>query len=249
MVGVSYFRTRANVTSWSNTLDLDPEWGGIDLIEEVEGAFGIAISDQEAERCNTVGDLFDIILIHAPDWNKQHGSCASSMAFYEVRRGLKSARRHELFPTTPLSVVGGVNPRKLLRGLRKRTGLRLPALTLTKLGTAGLITLLFGIVAFIIAMRERWLPIMSLASGLSLTGGVMFWVDPARLPTGVDTVGDLVRRLVPLNMDRLRASGARPPNAWTMLAGLTADHGNLSPSAITPDTVLIGNRILQVAKS
>lgn len=34
----------------SNTLDLDPEWGAIDLIAEVEQAFDFTITRDQAER-------------------------------------------------------------------------------------------------------------------------------------------------------------------------------------------------------
>jgi acyl carrier protein len=40
-----------------NSLDLDPEWGAIDLLEEVEASFGIKIEDTVAEQIETVGDL------------------------------------------------------------------------------------------------------------------------------------------------------------------------------------------------
>lgn len=46
-----------------NTLDLDPEWGAIDLLEEVEASFGIKIEDAVAEQIETVGDLYDVIVI------------------------------------------------------------------------------------------------------------------------------------------------------------------------------------------
>lgn len=70
------------------TLDLDPEWGAIDLLEEVEAAFNIKIGDDEAERCWTVGDLYDLICAHAPQWDEQAGTCASSAVFYRVRRSV-----------------------------------------------------------------------------------------------------------------------------------------------------------------
>ena len=66
----------------ANSLDLDPEWGAIDLLEEVEATFGIKIKDAEAERCSTVGDLYAVLCSYTPDWDGRQGSCSSSMVFY-----------------------------------------------------------------------------------------------------------------------------------------------------------------------
>ena len=35
----------------ADTLDLDPEWGAIDVIEELEAAFNFNMTDEEAEGC------------------------------------------------------------------------------------------------------------------------------------------------------------------------------------------------------
>jgi hypothetical protein len=70
------------------TLDLDPEWGAIDLIEEVETVFSFTISKDEAERCATIGDLYAVLCVHTPGWDTQGGKCGSSMTFYRIRRSL-----------------------------------------------------------------------------------------------------------------------------------------------------------------
>ena len=72
----------------ANSVDLDPEFGAIELIEEVEAIFGFTITKEEAERCATVGDLYDVVCAHTPDWDAQDGCCGSSMVFYRVRRAL-----------------------------------------------------------------------------------------------------------------------------------------------------------------
>jgi len=72
----------------ANSLDLDPEWGAIDLLQEVEQTFGIKILNEEAERCITVGDLYNVICGHSPGWDAQRGNCGSAMVFYRMRRSL-----------------------------------------------------------------------------------------------------------------------------------------------------------------
>lgn len=71
-----------------NTFDLDPEWGAIDLLGEVEASFGIKIEDAVAWCFETVADLYDAIRNLTPAWDDQQGSCASSMTFYHIRRAL-----------------------------------------------------------------------------------------------------------------------------------------------------------------
>ena len=52
-----------------NTIDLDHEWGAIDLLEEVETSFGIKIGDAVVERITTVGELYDAIRNLTPAWD------------------------------------------------------------------------------------------------------------------------------------------------------------------------------------
>lgn len=52
----------------ADMLDLDLEWGAIDLTEELEAIFDFTISGEEAERCSTVGDLYDVLCARTPDW-------------------------------------------------------------------------------------------------------------------------------------------------------------------------------------
>ena len=73
---------------------------------------------------------------------------------------------------------------------------------------------------------------------LAAAGAALLRADPGRLPVGVETLGDLVTRAVPLNAQVLSELGARLHDRWTMLTGLMAEHGILSPAEIYPDTFL-----------
>jgi hypothetical protein len=50
------------------------------------------------------------------------------------------------------------------------------------------------------------------------------------------TVGDLVRRTVPLNVAILKDAGGRPSDRWSVLVALAAEHGELSLKEIGPET-------------
>ena len=219
----------------ANSLDLDPEWGAIDLLEEAEAIFDIKIGNGEAERCCTVGDLYDIVCAHTPDWDGQDGSCGSSMVFYRVRRSLSPDGKRGVAPNTALT-ASRLQPSRLFKKLADDTGLRLPSCELTWLGMTGGYLLVGGILAAIIALLTgHWIVsgFMALAAFASLP---LLRLDPGRLPAGIVTVADLVRRTVPLNAVSVKEVGGRPADRWSILVALAAEYGTLAPDEVGPET-------------
>lgn len=219
----------------ANSLDLDPEWGAVDLLAEVEATFGIKIENEEAERCCTVGDLFEVVCAHSPDWDCQGGSCGSSMVFYRIRRSLNSGDKRGVRPDTALT-ASGLQPSHLFKKLADDTGLRLPSYELTWLGMAGGYLLVGGIPAAIVALLSGHWIVSVLAALIALAGLPLLRVDPGRLPAGTLTVADLVRRTVPLNPASLKEAGGRSADRWSILVALAAEHGTLRPDEIGPET-------------
>ena len=218
-----------------NSLDLDPEWGAIDLLEEVEAAFGIKIANEEAERCATVGDLYDFICAHSPDWDGQDGNCGSSVVFYRLRRSLSPYDKRGVTPDTPLARIG-LQPSRLFKKLEDDTGLRLPAYELTWLGMTGGFLMVGGIMAAIVVLLTGHLIVSGVIVLIALAGLPLLRMDPGRLPAGFVTVADLLRRTVALNAIGLRQAGGRPADRWAILTALAAEHGNLPPNEIGPET-------------
>lgn len=231
----------------ANTLDIDPEWGGIDLIEEVEAAFDIKVADDEAERCSTVGDLYEVIRAHTPNWDEQEGSCASSAIFYRLRRALAPEDKREVSPKSALQHAG-TSVRRLFNTLRRETGLRLPTEEATAIGVVGGWMCLLGFIGGLVALITGAWALTGLGALLVAFGFLLLRVDPARLPLGVATVGDLVRRTVPLNAQDLAETGVRPPDRWAIVVALAAEHGSLSPDQIGPDTFLLRKGMELAAK-
>jgi hypothetical protein len=218
-----------------NALDLDPEWGAIDLIEEVEATFGFTITKEEAEPCATVGDLYDVICAHTPDWDGQEGRCGSSMVFYRMRRSLSPDRMRGVRPETALS-ASGLQPSRLFKKLANETELRLPAYELTWLGKTGGFLLVGGIIAAIVALLTGHWIVSSVVALIALAGLPLLMLDPGRFPAGFVTIADLVRRTVPLNSTALKDAGGRPADRWAILTALAAEHGNLPLDQIGPET-------------
>ncbi|MDM7955457.1 acyl carrier protein [Blastomonas sp.] len=221
----------------ADTLDLDPEWGAIDLIEELEATFGFKIQDEEAERCCTVGDVYDLICAHTAEWDDQEGLCGSSMVFYRLRRALRPDDKRSITPSTPLALLAP-SPSKLMDGLSKRTGLRLPLHTLTGLGAIGAVLLLAGIVLTVVASFNAHWGFAGASACVAMIALILVWRDPSRFPKGIQTLGDLVNRAVPLNSKLLKELGGRPADRWSILTSLSAEHGKLEPAGISPETYL-----------
>lgn len=220
-----------------NTLDLDPEWGAIDLLEEVEASFGITIEGAVAEQIETVGDLYDAICDLTPKWDSQRGACATSVIFYRMRSALVHIDRKSISPRMDLP-LHGTTPSKLFSLLERETGLRLPSAPLTTPGVIGGILFLIGIIGAVIALFDAAWEVAAGGAVMAAAGAALLKADPGSLPVGVETLGDLVTRAVPLNAQVLAEMGARLPDQWIMLTGLAAEHGILSPAEIFPDTFL-----------
>ena len=231
----------------ANSLDLDPEWGAIDLLEEVEATFDIKIANEEAERCATVGDLYDVVSAHSPDWDCQDGSCGSSMVFYRMRRSLSPDDRRGVAPDTELASFG-LQPSHLFKKLGDETGLRLPASEFTWLGNTGGYLLVGGVLAAIVALFTGHWMVSGVLVLVALAGLPLIRLDPGLLPSGIVTVADLVRRTVPLNVASLKEDGGRPADRWSVLVALAAEHGVLPPDEIGPETVF-HRKQLEVATS
>ncbi len=61
---------------------------GVELVLSVEEGFGVSISDAEAERCATPGDLIE--LVHGKLQITDQRTCIRQRGFYVLRRGLMS---------------------------------------------------------------------------------------------------------------------------------------------------------------
>jgi hypothetical protein len=219
-------------------LDLDPEWGALDLIEGVEAAFGVGISDSEAIGCRTMGDLHDVIRARVPDWDSQAGPCGTPAVFHALRHVLDPERKERLTPATPLARAWRGSPRALLRRIRREARLTPPPLVLGWIGAAGLVALLCALAILLVGAVQDVPRILGAGILLAGLGSLMLKLDPGRLPERLATLGDLVRRLAALNAGWLRATGRRPPDSWTVLTLVAADLCTVPADEIGRDTLL-----------
>ena len=101
----------------------------VELVLEVENAFGFSIPDEDAAGLTTVGKLYDYVLAHR--FRGKQDVCLSSMTFYKLRRGLMlvlQVPRNSVRVSTEVSAIIPKHRRRSWRALEKATGFRLPFL-------------------------------------------------------------------------------------------------------------------------
>src|SRR5688572_6546306 len=99
---------------------------------DIEDAFGIAIDDHDASRIETVGQLYDHVLLllqrHPGRWPE---SCVSGRCFYRLRRELLADRAVPVSRVRPDSYFAEVVPsgqrEKVFKRLSRKLGLPRPA--------------------------------------------------------------------------------------------------------------------------
>ena len=118
----------------------------VELLMAVELAFGVQITNSEAEKCLAVGDLYNVLLKKFPEVGESSGRCLSTITYYRLKRAISSdlaARKPS--PETPLSVLGGWlrRPARWCE-IEAHTGLRLPELELGLIPAALTLAMFFS---------------------------------------------------------------------------------------------------------
>lgn len=219
----------------TSSLGLAGDLDDVELIQDVEAAFGVRLEDDEIERCSTVGQLFELIKARLPDLPSGQ-SCATAMCFYRLRRALQPHSVIALKPKTSIGALGSLPVRKLHRIIETECGLRPPPQYITFWGCLALllvVTLPFGL--FAVGM-PWWSALPSAALGIGL-----YRLAPIQLPGEVETFGDLVRIVASRSIGALAGQGARlgPEEAWQAFKDVLSDHTQLSKDEIGPETLLL----------
>jgi hypothetical protein len=227
----------------ANTLGLDDDLDGVELVRNIEKAFDVEIGN-EAEQGFTVGALYDLLRTKIPA-NQIDRKCASSMAFYRLRQGLgRIGHPGRLTPSSDVHFLGRGGIKSNFRRLEIESRLRLPRPSLTD-------TALVGCLA--VALMLFVAPFLSFVSGWIVLAIVpvcaaIAWIDPGRLPKECDTLGGLARRTATLNYGLLIQAGASSSDKqlWNNLIELLSDYA-LPKSDIKRDTVFLQSQLKKKA--
>jgi hypothetical protein len=229
-----------------DTLNLasDDDW---DVLSEVEQCFGIAVTNAEAQQLYTAGELHDLIEQKYADAGRAR-ACLSQAAFYRLRRALIAmGAAPEISPRTPLSVIGCLEPRSIVkkwRRLGKAAELDLPRLE-TPFGSwlpepGSRVRRWLDSIAWVAmaALFVCWLALLRRLTGFSqnmnlllaiaafpttIIGAAALWYALFRtIPCRLVTVGDLAREAAGYSFAGLVAekSGSARLDRWFALAAI-----------------------------
>lgn len=219
----------------SSSLGLQGDFDDIDLIEDVEGAFGFQLSDCDLSHCRTVGDLFELVKARLPTRGLV-GNCATAMTFYRLRRAIQPRITITLRPGTSISALSDLRVQELLRIIKEDCGLRPPIHVVSYWGCIALAAIPVLSVAAL-ALGWGWRG----AFLSDLLAIIVFRKMPVRLPGTILTFGDLVRSVSSRNIGTLTEQGARlrVSEAWDVFRDVLSDHTTLPKETIAPETLLL----------
>jgi hypothetical protein len=209
---------------------------GVELVLEVEEAFGVPISDPEAQQTKTVGQLHDLILSKLPTSE----GCGAMIAFHRLRRGFQAqgVPRAEVTRDSRLALLLRLaRRRKGWRDLSLVAGLKLPELRIPLLVVVAAV----GVTALAAAVALRvgaaiftvWV-----VAAVVLALVTLLRLFRLLLPAGCDTVGDLATRLAAQNPSLSASTRPTPAEVWSRLVEMISRIGGVAPERITHDAQL-----------
>jgi acyl carrier protein len=218
----------------------------LELVLNVEDAFGFSIPDEDAVGLNTVGKLHDYILAHR--FPKDRNACLSSVTFYQIRRAMMSVLqlpRKDVRVSTELSAVIAKRRRRVWRALEKATGFRLPQLRRPAWVTAiaALATIALAIatpVCFSLSLLHG--AIVSAIVAAYVVGYLLSWLTiPLAFEFQPDctTVGQLATATLARNYRAIveqTNKNASDAEVWEMLRFIVAEQLGVRLNDITKET-------------
>ncbi|WP_282607030.1 acyl carrier protein [Pelagibius sp. Alg239-R121] len=213
----------------------------VQLIEDLESAFKITFSDEEAESIFTLGEAFEVVCSKLPSSQKLQNKCLTAMAYYRLNKAFCGHGKIKL--STRVEVPVDLSPRSFQRQLEEMTNLKLDFLTKASLWVVILSLLQF--VTWIVA------PIMFSGFIAILVGILVVAVSHTlwRFADSIDervwvfdgTLGDLSRQASEVNLGQLVSLGGRwtESDVWKTMTTIIHDLTGFPPENMTPETKFI----------
>jgi hypothetical protein len=212
------------------------------LLEEIQLSFWIDFTERDIIEATTVGDLFDQILKKMGQFESPR--CLTSAAFYRLRRSLAEVSGVDRRSITHATVLRNLVPPSMRRNwweaIETNLRLRLPALrpswpALFAYWSAATV----AVVAIVVGLSRSWEGkfIMSLAL-LVLSWGLVWVASHLRQEFPVETLEELVRRVVTLNQQKLtrEAGGSTRDQAWAAFLELVSGISGIPVASISRET-------------
>ena len=228
-----------------NTLGLDDDLDGVEVVRELERVFDIKVSNEEAERIVTVGEFHDLLLSKLPP-NEADRKCATAMTFYRIRSALRRlGYGGELTPASDVRVLERGRTTANLRKLEVESGLQMPRAVSTQTGRrvaySGLVVTLATAFSLQPGFPSALLGIMI---GLITVVVILKYGDPGRIPANCSTLADLTRVAAAMNYGRLVKMGARhrDEDIWDNLVEALSHYALPKPD-ITRETFFLQSQL------
>jgi acyl carrier protein len=224
----------------------------VELVLEVEDAFGIHIPDRDAEKIQTVGELHEYILAHfSPTDSTKPAVCASARCFYRVRAALTNQIGLERKAVTPGALLVELLPRRdrrrRWRELKENLALRIPDLQLPAC-TGPLVFLSAFFVALAVAISALpldpsivglffvlWFALLLLGFWVTAPLAVVFPIDSP-------TLGGLVRKLASENQASLVGLPPMSLNeVWDKLQAIIVEQLGVDSSEVRPEASFVND--------
>ena len=230
------------MTKADNCLNLAGDGDDVDVLYAIEAAFGIKLSDAEALRCATIGQLFDIVSSKLSIPEVRNLRCPTALAFLRLRTALRRLGHMPLMTTkTDLRAIFRAHGAKRLHvSLSIEVDLKLPTLQLHPASTT--------VLAFITACGSAvslwvgsWLPLL----GSAVLAIILGFALPRTIPQRIACLGDFAADRAAWNYGRLsdQAGGARRDDVWKALTTIVRDStGTSFAGEINHDTGFFAER-------
>jgi acyl carrier protein len=218
----------------------------VEILVNVENAFGITISNYEAEKIATVRDIHNLV------WRTLQGRqsmrCKTQQLYYKIRYILATkfnvpkdaieldASLNEIFSAT--------NRRLLYRKLEKEMQLQLPPLVLpfgwvTVLRITGGVLIIGTLVISLVMVNRlnysRWLYLLPVL-GILLTNFFSNLLDAVRTVFWPDLLSDFTREVLKLNYSTLiQENGANQKEVEQVIDHIIADIAGVDIKEVTPE--------------
>lgn len=202
----------------------------VELLTDVERAFDVNVSDDEAAQLFTMGDVFDLV---ARKFALSGGAkCASALSFYQLREALLPWPGLRARPSMRLKQLPPRAQVAFMRAVRAQNGTLARVLSPYSVGAicCGLLSLL--------ALPSAALSLLLLAATcLFSLLAFLRWPFSHR----ERSLGSLAESCVILNYAKLVSRGARHSEAllWSSVCELAATRVDVAAAEITRDTRLV----------
>jgi acyl carrier protein len=243
---MSIFEVKLEERLMSNSLGLDDDLDPVEAVVNLERAFALKISNEEAAACHTVGDIYDLLQARFAGKIGQSGACMTSMAFYRLRRSLRVLRPGtDWRPNTALAASAGWNARAFLAELRQASGLQMPEPQGRWVGGVGCALFFLAIVGVAIAGFKSALIVGLASAAMLVIGSLLLRFDPGGLPEGCATLGELAIKVGALNYGALATVGGavRPSDLWDAMVEVLSAQSDLPASAVSRDTLILQSEL------